>query len=122
MSAKSGAGSAFAMYLYVSKLAHVEEAADPDSARGQAHLDSPQSGGGLAIHKHLDFAGASVIHQPHLVPLLLGQSRRTLEGADSHAIAAKHVKHAIVRLGIGVVVGEVDVVKVIRVAIGVNEN
>ena len=93
-----------------------------DLAGGQAHLDSAQRWRRFAIYEQLDLPGTPVVDHPHFVPLLFGQGSGPLRRADTRTIAAIDMEHAVMGLVIRVVVGDVNVVEVVLVAIGVDEH
>src|SRR5439155_20262363 len=93
-----------ALNLHIPELAHIEEAADPDLAGRQAHVDSAQRWRRLAIYEQLDLPGMPVVDHPHFVPLLFGQGSGSLRRADTRTIAAIDMEDAVMRLVVRVVV------------------
>jgi len=65
----------------------------------------------------------AIVNETDLVPFLFGKGRGVFRRADADAIAAVHVKDAVMGVGCrALVVGKMRVVEMVPVAIGVDED
>jgi len=93
--------------------------AEAHVAGAEAEIDGVQGGDGVAIHGDVNGSGRGIVSELHVMPAASGGKRGGAAlGADAHALAAIHVKDAVVHgLLVGGVDGEVGIVEVRFIAV-----